>query len=60
VWLASVALYAYDGQVGFRWLYFLSFVHVLLEFPLNHMTVMSIGRELGGLARVQKAGPSPG
>ena len=60
VWLASVALYAYDGQVGFRWLYFLSFLHVLLEFPLNHVTVMSIGRELGGLARVQKVGPSPG
>jgi hypothetical protein len=60
VWLVSVALYAYDGQVGFRWLFFLSFVHVLLEFPLNHVTVMSIGRELGGLWRVQKVGPSPG
>jgi hypothetical protein len=60
VWIVSVTLYAYDGHVGFRWLFFLSFVHVLLEFPLNHVTVMSIGRELGGLLRVQKVGPSPG
>lgn len=60
VWLASVVLYAYDGEVGFRWLYFLSFVHVLLEFPLNHLTVLNIGRELGALVRAQKVGPSPG
>jgi hypothetical protein len=60
VWLVSVALYAYDGRVGFRWLFFLSFVHVLLEFPLNHVTVMSIGRARGGLLRVPKVGPSPG
>jgi len=60
VWIASVALYAYDSAMGFRWLFFLSLGHVLLEFPLNHVTFMTIGREIGGLLRARKIGPSPG
>jgi hypothetical protein len=46
VWLASLALYAYDYRLGLKWLFFLSFSHVLLEFPLNHLTIIGIGREL--------------
>ena len=56
VWVGSVGLYAYDSAVGFRWLFFLSFSHVLLEFPLNHVTFMAVGREIGDVLRVGKAG----
>lgn len=51
VWLASVALFAYDYRVGLQWLFFLSFTHVALEFPLDHLTFIGIGREVGGLVR---------
>ncbi|HEU6447928.1 MAG TPA: hypothetical protein VFV23_05780 [Verrucomicrobiae bacterium] len=46
IWIASVAVYAGNYQFGLRWLFFLSFTHVLLEFPLNHLTLINIGREL--------------
>ena len=55
VWLASVALFAYDYRVGLQWLFFLSFTHVALEFPLNHLTFVGIGREIGGMLRGQAA-----
>jgi len=51
VWVASVALFAYDYRVGLQWLFFLSFTHVALEFPLNHLTFIGIGREVSGLLR---------
>lgn len=35
IWLISVAIYLYDYSVGLKALYFLSFLHVFLEFPLN-------------------------
>src|SRR5262249_17970809 len=62
VWLASVALFAYDYRVGLQWLFFLSFTHVALEFPLNHLTFIGIGREVGGLLRgatARSATPAP-
>jgi hypothetical protein len=46
IWLASVAIYVYSYRLGLKWLFFLSFSHVLLEFPLNHITFISIGREI--------------
>ena len=46
IWLMSIALYLYDYQLGFRWLFLLSFAHVLLEFPLNHQSFIGIGREI--------------
>jgi hypothetical protein len=46
LWLASVGLYAYDFDVGFRWLVGLSLLHVFLEFPLDHQTFIGIGREI--------------
>lgn len=46
LWLASVAFYMYDYRVGLKWLFFLSFSHVLLEFPLNHITFINIGKEI--------------
>lgn len=60
LWLGSVGLYAYDYAVGLKWLFFLSFSHVILEFPLNHLTFILIGKEVknivttGRFARVNK------
>jgi len=53
LWLASVALYAIDYGIGLRWLLFLSFAHLLLEFPLDHKAFVGIGREL--MARIRPA-----
>ncbi len=46
IWVASMALYLWDYQIGFRWLFLLSFAHVLLEFPLNHQSFIGIGKEI--------------
>lgn len=35
LWLFSVTLYLIDYNLGLKALYFLSFLHVFLEFPLN-------------------------
>ena len=35
IWFFSVALYVIDYRMGLKALYFLSFLHVFLEFPLN-------------------------
>ena len=35
LWIFSVCLYIYNYNVGLKALYFLSFLHVFLEFPLN-------------------------
>lgn len=51
LWLISIGVYAYDYQVGMITLYFLSVLHVMLEFPLNHMTFGGIGKELYALTR---------
>jgi hypothetical protein len=47
LWGISVALYAYNYRVGLMALYFLSFLHVFLEFPLNWVSFKGIGEELG-------------
>jgi hypothetical protein len=46
-WLVSVVLYAIDYALGFQWLYLLSFMHVLLEFPLNYKSFVGIFSALG-------------
>jgi hypothetical protein len=46
MWLLSVGIYFYDYRVGFVALATLSFLHVFLEFPLNHRTIIGIGAEL--------------
>ncbi len=55
IWLASIGLYAYDYKTGLKWLFFLSFSHVLLEFPLNHLTFATIGKELRAIFSGQRA-----
>ncbi len=60
LWAAILALYAFDYAVGLKVLFFLSITHVLLEFPLNHLTFMNIGKEIGAMlrARVVQSEPS--
>jgi hypothetical protein len=53
-WVASVTLYFYSYEVGFKWLFLLSFLHVMLEFPLNHQSFIGIGRELRDIATGKK------
>ncbi|MCR9247185.1 MAG: hypothetical protein NXI31_19305 [bacterium] len=55
LWLGSLAFYAYDYRTGMRWLLFLSLLHVLLEFPLNHKTFVGIGSELLGRFKARPA-----
>jgi len=45
-WMASISIYFYDFKTGIVLLFFFSVLHVLLEFPLNFITVREIGREL--------------
>jgi hypothetical protein len=53
VWLGSVAVYLYDYNIGVRTLFFLSFLHVFLEFPLNFVSVTGIGKELSLLRKAK-------
>jgi len=45
LWLIACGLYAYDYSLGLTYLFFLSFCHVLLEFPLNVISIVGIGKE---------------
>ncbi len=51
LWITSLILYAINYQLGLKWLYFLSFCHVLLEFPLNMVSITGIGKELWSLSK---------
>lgn len=48
IWLATVALYAHDYKLGFSLLFFLSILHVFLEFPLNVTSIRSLAGLLTG------------
>ena len=45
-YVASVGLYAIDYSLGFLALFALSLAHVVLEFPLNHRTIVGLVGEL--------------
>ena len=45
LWLAACGFYIYDYSLGLSVLFFLSFTHVLLEFPLNIVSIIGIGKE---------------
>lgn len=51
IWLASIAIYAYNYTLGMNVLFFLSFLHVFLEFPLNIVSFTGIGRELAAFRK---------
>lgn len=42
LWIFSVVLYVIDYNIGLKALYFLSFLHVFLEFPLNIVSFQGI------------------
>jgi hypothetical protein len=44
-WFLSIALYLYDYKTGLAVLLFLSFLHVILEFPLNYISIKGIFRK---------------
>jgi hypothetical protein len=48
LWAAAVGLYWWDYNIGFNVLFLLSFMHVFLEFPLNHVTFIGVFNELAG------------
>lgn len=45
-WVGAVFVYMYDYRVGVEILFLLSFLHVLLEFPLNHRSFADIGQRV--------------
>jgi len=53
LWLLSVALYLVDYNLGLKVLFFLSFLHVFLEFPLNIVSFTGIGKEVASLGKAK-------
>jgi hypothetical protein len=51
LWLLACGVYLYDYSMGLSFLFFLSFTHVLLEFPLNITSIVGIGKESLAIAR---------
>jgi hypothetical protein len=49
LWLASVGIYIYDFSLGIKILFCLSLLHLYLEFPLNHLSIMGTFREVRSL-----------
>jgi hypothetical protein len=45
LWISSLVIYAINYSLGLQVLFFLSFCHVLLEFPLNWVSIIGIGKE---------------
>ncbi len=58
VWVAAIVLYAIDYDLGFKALFFLSAMHVLLEFPLDLRTIIGVGSELGKRMKFGKLRPA--
>ncbi len=51
LWITSLIIYAINYSLGLQVLFFLSFCHVLLEFPLNWTSFLGIFKELGQIAK---------
>ncbi len=52
IWLLSMALYAYNYNLGMLALLFLSLLHVFLELPLNVVSFAGIGKALAETSRL--------
>ncbi len=46
LFLCFISLYVWNYKTGLQSLFFLSFLHVVLEFPLNHRSLIGIVKEL--------------
>lgn len=51
LWILSVTLYAVNYKIGFYALFFLSMLHVMCEFPLNIISIQSIGTSIRSLVK---------
>lgn len=51
LWITACGIYVYDYALGLTFLFFLSFCHVLLEFPLNIISITGIGKEMYSISR---------
>jgi hypothetical protein len=51
IWIGAVVSYLVDYNFGFKILFLFSMMHVLLEFPLNFITIKGIGIETRALFR---------
>jgi hypothetical protein len=49
LWLTSVGIYIYDYSLGYKVFFCLSLMHIYLEFPLNHISIMGTFREVRSL-----------
>ena len=47
IWIISIAIHLIDVKTGIMFIALLSMLHVIMEFPLNHKSFISIGRMLG-------------
>lgn len=48
LWVVSISLYAVDYRLGFAAIFALSILHIILEFPLNFVSIRSIFTALTG------------
>jgi hypothetical protein len=51
LWITSMVIYSIDYALGLQVLFFLSFCHVLLEFPLNWTSIVGIGKEVRSITQ---------
>ena len=54
LWIASLLLYAISYKLGLHALYFLSLLHVYLEFPLNFVSFAGVGKQLSSALSISK------
>lgn len=57
LWIGALLLYARSYETGMMFLYSLSILHVMLEFPLNHQTFAAIAKEARALRRSFQTAP---
>ncbi len=55
IWLLSIIIYFMDYRMGIMALYFLSYLHVIFEFPLNFRSFRDIGFEIRSKFKTQNA-----
>ena len=55
LWAVSLALYAVDYRLGFAAIFALSVLHIVLEFPLNFVSIRSIFTAVTGKLKLKTA-----
>jgi hypothetical protein len=60
LWAVSIALYAVDFRLGFAAIFALSILHIVLEFPLNFVSMRSIFASMTAKFRIAQSIMPPG